>query len=156
MVRKSPKKPRKSKRKTYADDPVPRSLRLTFRYEGNYIELLRARRVSVVAPPSDTLGKLKPLTGFCFELLTARNRVLYRRFGENPIETSIEVPSGDVEKPFVRQAIEKPHGEFSLLVPVIDKAVKITLVSDAHHRKSAPMESVATFELTDLPFKESR
>lgn len=112
------------------DDPPRKSLRLTFRYEGDDVELISAKRVAMTPPPSEPLGVQEPRSGFCVELSTPRGRVLYRRFGTNPIQTSVEAPSDDPDRPFQRATVESPTGEFDVVVPDMEDAARLDLLGD--------------------------
>lgn len=147
------------------EEPYRRSLRLTFRYEGDQIELVRARRVAMTPPPSDSLGRVDPRSGFCVEVCTQRGRVLYRRFGASPIERSVEAPSDDPERPFQRALVDSPTGEFDIVVPDLEDAVRLDVLDDplpdptatraeraeAPPPGSAPAGRIATVDLRDLP-----
>ena len=147
------------------EEPYRRSLRLTFRYEGDQIELVRARRVAMTPPPSDSLGATDPRPGFCVEVCTQRGRVLYRRFDSSPIGRSVEAPSDDPERPFRRATVESPSGEFDVVVPDLDDAARLDVLDDplpdptatraeraaAPAPGSRPAERIASVDLRDLP-----
>jgi hypothetical protein len=139
-------------------EPPRRSLRLTFRYDGPNVELVAAKRVAMTPPPSDPLGKQEPRSGFCLELSTQRGRVLYRRFGINPIPTSVEAPSDDPERPFQRATVQAPSGEFDVVVPELEDAVRLELMGDvavegeeAFAAAARPAERIASVDLRELP-----
>lgn len=133
------------------DELPAESLKLTFRYEGDRIELVSSRRVAMLAPPSDSLGKQPPTTGFCCEVLTKRGRVLYRRFGDTPIQTSVEVPGESEDGTMMRAVVKSPKGEFTVIVPVLEKAERLSFVSDVFNEKPGPSRSIAAFSLRELP-----
>jgi len=152
----SGRKPKRSAKKDNLTDlplaePPKRSLRLRFRYEGGEVELVSARPVRMVPPPTDNLGPQEPQAGFCLELCTKRGKVLYRRFGANPIQTSVEVPGDDETQPLHRVALEEPRGEFDVVVPALDDAVRLDLFTDAFTEGYGPAECVASVDLLDLP-----
>lgn len=147
------------------EEPHRRSLRLTFRYEGDEVELVRARRVTMTAPPSDSVGRTDPRSGFCVEVCTQRGRVLYRRFGASPIERSVEAPSDDPERPFQRAEVDVPSGEFDIVVPDLDDAARLDVLDDplpsptatraeraaAPAPETRPSDRIASVDLRDLP-----
>lgn len=154
------KRPRDKRRPddSYPDDPPRKSLRLTFRYEGQSVHLVAAKRVAMAPPPSEPLRAQEPRSGFRLELSTQRGRVLYRRFGTNPIQTSVEAPSDDPDRPFQRATVTSPTGEFDVVVPDMEGAVRLDLVGGvlAKGKKTAAPEAgkavrIASVDLRDLP-----
>lgn len=138
------------------DERPGQALRLTFRYSGDEIALVEAERVQMLAPPSDRLGKLEDCSGFCCEVRSRRGRVLYRRFGADPIQRSIEVRTGSPEQPFVRQDIPEPSGEFDIVVPYIEDYATIALLSDGQRIEPGPMETVAVLTLEEILAKTEK
>jgi hypothetical protein len=143
---------------SYPDDPPRKSLRLTFRYEGQSVQLVAAKRVAMTPPPSEPLGAQEPRSGFRLELSTQRGRVLYRRFGTNPIQTSAEAPSDDPERPFQRVTVKSRTGEFDVVVPDMEGAVRLELLGDVSVEGTKPavpetrgVVRVASVDLRDLP-----
>ena len=149
------------------EEPPRRSLRLTFRYEGEDVELVKARRVAMTPPPSEPLSKLGPRSGFGVELCTQRGRVLYRRFDTSPIERSVEAPSDDPDRPFQRAMVESPSGEFDIVVPDLGEAARLDVLDDAltppaatraeraaaPAPESQPARRIASVDLRDLPIE---
>jgi hypothetical protein len=152
------------------EEPPRRSLRLRFRYDGDEIELIRARRVTMTPPPSERLGTMDERSGFRVELCTRRGRVLYRRSGTSPIERSVEAPSDDPDRPFQRTTVVEPSGEFEIVVPDLDDADRLDVLDDAlpgpqaakaaRERATAaqpqPAGRIASIDLRTLPITPRR
>lgn len=150
-IRNGKENSRKYNQSMNTDEFPNHSWRLTFLYDKGYMKMSSARHLEIIAPPSDKLGKLDPCTGFCCELRTVRGRVLYRRFGADPIKNNIEVYGGNSDDKFTKVDIEKPRVEFDILIPHIENASKIVLLGDASGNTSALMESILELDLGDLP-----
>jgi hypothetical protein len=94
--------------------------RLTFTYEDGSIKLLsRPRRVDMVAPASDPTEVEEAQTGFWYELRDGREHTLYRRTMQDLTDPTVEVRSGDPERPFMRKPAGALQRKFVVLVPDI-------------------------------------
>lgn len=106
-----------------------RSIRLTFEYEGENIELKKARRVNM-RPPAATdpsSESLEAVAGHFVELTDENRRSVYRQFVPPFIPRTLEVPTGDPERPFTVHPVEKPRGIFHVIVPDIAGAGNLAL-----------------------------
>jgi hypothetical protein len=95
------------------------TLRLTFAYEHGSIKLLDREEIDMVAPASEPIEAEGARSGFWFELHDARNRTLYRRTMQDLTDPTVEVRSGDPERPFKRVPAGEMRREFVVLVPEI-------------------------------------
>jgi hypothetical protein len=124
------------------------SLRLTFQYEHEHIELIDKKQFNIIALPS--IG-IKPEagknSGFWIELCDSDNRVIYYRVLHNPIPYTVESYSPD-QKIHIRQ-VESIKGKFEILIPDIPEATKILLYSSPLNleRSLEPAREIASFTL---------
>jgi hypothetical protein len=116
-----------------------RAIRLIFSYRGDDIRLESRESVEMTAMPSDAVEAPGAQAEFWAELQTADGRALYRRALQRPGRPSIEVPSGDPERPFERRDVEQPEGVFVLVVPDIE-AVQSLVVKEARRTEPEGME----------------
>jgi hypothetical protein len=119
--------------------PAARAMRLTFRFEGDDVVLVRQVDVDALPPPTEQTERRgeSELAGFWFELQDGAGRTVYRRTTEHPIRTRAEVPRGDGS--FVNQASIARSGSFSLLVPQVPDAREVVLFSSPLDAPDRPM-----------------
>jgi hypothetical protein len=124
---------------------TPRALRLGFTYQGGRVRLSSRQRVEVTTPPSDPTTGYGGESGFWYELRDADGRVLYRRVAESPIRFTVEVPVDDDlgASELARVPVPEPEGVFTLLVPDLEEARTLALVS-------SPLDPSVTDAATDL------
>jgi hypothetical protein len=108
--------------------------RLTFAYDGETFTLKSTRRLvkrvpAGTAPGADTAGRFVELRG-------PERKVMYRRRITHITPDTIEFPTGDAEQPFGRGRPRK-YREVSLLVPALDQARSVAIVSAG----KAPMDA---------------
>jgi hypothetical protein len=133
-----------------------RSVRLTFAYEGSDIKLVSQEPVEMIAPPSDEVAPAQTVNGFWFQLENAKGAALYKRVAHPPIRYDREVFSPEGEHSVARVPVEKPSGVFTVVMPDIQEADKVTLHGGAHspaHPQGTPglvgnvPQPVASFKL---------
>jgi hypothetical protein len=95
------------------------TLRLKFAYEDGSVRLLSRQKVDMVVPASEPTEAEGARAGFWFELRDAGGRTLYRRTMQDPTDPTVEVRSGDPERPFMRVPAGALRREFVVLVPEI-------------------------------------
>lgn len=124
-------------------------LRLTFSYRGQDIELVSTQSVDMRVPPADALTWDEKSSGFWVVLRDGNGRPLYRRITNDPIRTSVEVPSDDPKRPLARHELASPEGVFVLLVPDLPQARTVVLFSSpgTQERSAAAAREIASFEL---------
>ena len=140
------------------------ALRLTFRVDGDEIELIDQERVAMAVLPSEDLDQVGPRSGFWHELQDQDGTPLYRRTMGDPLPRQVEVPTGSPEQPLSWREVERPVAVFSVVVPdvpegrsVVFRASRPESVEDvsrvppelAMHRRAFEAGEVARFELQD-------
>ncbi len=109
-----------------------RSIRLTFSYEGSQVRLVSRQILDKRPPSSDPLldpQKDAPQSGFWIELRDREDRAVYRKIMHNPIELSVETISEDSERTFTRQPISEPRGTFFSVIPNLEEAESVVILS---------------------------
>ncbi len=104
------------------------SVRLIFSYDGDEVRLESRQPVEMLVPPSDPLEGFENQTGFWTEVRDAQGSVLHRRILHDPVRRDVEVFSPDPERSIARVPIERPHGAFALLVPLVPGADHVVLM----------------------------
>jgi hypothetical protein len=111
----------------------PTALRLTFAYEGDRVSLESRQEVDMVPLPSDTdvpedaEGARVAQIGVRLALVDPEGRILYERVTRDLIPDSIEVPTGDPERPLSRQTIGQTRGTFEIVIPLLEGAHELVL-----------------------------
>jgi hypothetical protein len=105
------------------------AIRLVFAYQGADVQLVDRQPVDQYVPPSDELDDLRGQSGFWYELRDANGAPLYRLSIGNPVAYETEIVTGDPANPIVRAPVPEPSGDFSLVVPVLEGAQSVALVS---------------------------
>jgi hypothetical protein len=115
------------------DEATPSAVRLTFVFEGDRLALESRQEVDMTPLPSDTDLEEAPERervaelGFRIDLVNTDGRVLYRRAARHLIPESLEMPTGDVERPLARQAVDQAEGSFDVVVPIVEGAQEAVL-----------------------------
>jgi hypothetical protein len=134
------------------------TLRLTFSYQGNQVQLISRQSVEMISPPSDPVVGEEGQTGFWYELRDSQDRILYRRAINNPIEFEVEVRTGDPERPLARERVTDPQGIFVLLMPDLAEARTLVIFSSPLEPEAAiaiaPARELTRFDLTQNPESE--
>jgi hypothetical protein len=139
------KKPRSASLKAKPN----RAVRLTFEYDGDKVRLVRRTPLDKVPPPSDPTEGYEGQSGSWLELRDARGRVIHRQVLHHPIKHDVEVFSGDPGHPFVRHMLDKPTGDFDVIVPEYEAPHSAVLFHSTHERgiPSGPSQEFARFTL---------
>jgi len=129
--------------------PGGRALRLTFRYEGDRVELVSSQPVEMLLPPSHAVDEGEGQSGFWFTLRAADDRPVYRRVTHSPIRRDVEVFSPEPGENIRRVPVDRPSGTFVLLVPDVEDARVLTLHDSAGEARAlaGPAREIARFEL---------
>lgn len=140
--------------KSFSATEVPvesrnRSWRLTFSYEGRYLQLVSLQSIGMRSPPSVPLTMEEDQSGFWYELQDKNRGVLYRYVIYNPIRIEAEIFSNDPSVPMRRVKIKNPRGTFQLLAPQIDEADSLVLFSSPlePEHSGEPARELARFDL---------
>jgi hypothetical protein len=106
-------------------------VRLTFTYEDDEIRLASQQPVEMIAPPTDALYGYEGEQGFWIEVCNGQDETLYRQVMQAPFRQDVEIFSPDPEQSIARIPAEKPSGIFTVLVPDLDGADHVVLMSSA-------------------------
>jgi hypothetical protein len=135
-------------------EPKPsKALRLIFRFEGKDVRLVSQTPVEKILPPTDPLSEYEGEQGFWVEVRSRQDETLHRRVMHDPLQQDLEVFSPDSERSVFRAPVETPSGIFTVLVPDLDEADHVALMSStttARGREAAaggPATELARFSL---------
>ena len=128
-----------------------RALRLTFRYEGDRIELVSRQPVEMTLPPSHPLEEAEGQSGFWFTVRGRDGQPLYRRVMHPPIRTDAEVFSPQPTQNIKRVPVSRPSGTFVLVVPDLEAAETVTLHMHPlePEAQALPAREIGRFELRE-------
>lgn len=124
------------------------SLRLTFRFDGRQVELVRRERLRKVAPGTTpdrpSAGKN---SGAWVELVDRSGRVLFHRLLRDPLQTRAEHHSPDGR--ITLHVREPESGQFSVIVPEIPDATEVVLYASPtdHERMHEPASALGRFPI---------
>lgn len=107
-----------------AEPPPGYAWRLTFRYDGDSVELISRERVAMIPPPPD------PETGearFRVELRDGGDQPVFSQRLDNPVSHEREVFSDDPERPIRHVHVDEPKGAFQVIVPDHPDAADLVL-----------------------------
>jgi hypothetical protein len=124
------------------------ALRLMFDYEGRKVNLRSAQPVTMRVPASDRTDEYEKQSGTWIEVRDTRDRVLYRKLLHDPLQTSLEVPSGDPVRTFTRVVAPEARGAFSVVIPELAEAAMLVLWASPRDQPARPAEIVGQFPLT--------
>src|SRR5690348_7454834 len=114
----------------YKEDVAHRqALRLTFSFDGPHIQLILREPVEMTLPPSAPITGEPLGTAFWFEIHGAEGSPLYRRAHRHPLDPTVEVPTGNPERPLAHVDSRRMSGTFTLLVPELAGAQSVVLYS---------------------------
>jgi hypothetical protein len=125
-----------------------RAVRLKFTYEGDEVRLVSQQPVEMIVPPTDALSGYEGEQGFWVEVRNGQDKALHRRVMDDPLRQDVEVFSPDPEQSIVRTPVEKPSGVFTVLVPDLEEADHIALMTSA--APSIQRETAARGPATEL------
>jgi hypothetical protein len=125
--------------------------RLTFRYEGERVELVQRDLLRMIAPP--TVGappEHGKSGGTWIELQDQRGQTVAHRVLHDPFERFAEHHSPDGRIEHVERPVER--GEFDVLVPALPEAVTVSVWSSPLRgkRQSDVAKEIAKFALRDM------
>jgi hypothetical protein len=106
-----------------------RAIRFVFEYDGDEVRLVSRQYVEALAPASHSLESQEGQQGFWVELRSADGGALYRQLLHDPMPRDVEVFSDDPEQSIARVPVERPTGVFFVLVPVLEGADHLAVVS---------------------------
>jgi len=122
--------------------------RLTFRYDGDRIELVSDQTVMMTVPRPEPGDAAPPHGALSFVMRDDQDQPLARVVHVSPLAHDAEVFPPPGESP-QRVPVAQPKGAFTVLVPDVPGAQKIELIGpplkpDAHHE---PPQRLGTFPL---------
>ena len=128
------------------------TLRVTFAYRGEKIELAGSRRVRMIAPPPVAAAPEKGQSGYWFEVRDAAGKLLFHRAVHNPVRVDVEVFANDRKQSITRVPIAEPHGEFEVLVPDLPAAASFVLHGPPANveMQGAPAQPLVTLGFDEL------
>lgn len=132
-----------------------RAVRLRFQYDGDAVKLVGRTPLDKVPPASDPIQGYEGQSGSWLEVRDASGRVVHRQVLHHPIKHDVEVFSGDPNRPFVRQMLDEPTGDFDVIVPEYQAPHSAVLFHSTHERgvPSGPSREFARFDLGTQPRK---
>ena len=128
----------------------PAAVRLTFRYDGEDVQLLSLRRVRKVLSPSETRENWQDRLGSWTEVRDADGKTLDRRVLNDPVPTDAEVFPEGLGEPITRVPLDRPSGVFSVLVPDLEGADYVSLMRSTSTDREA---FVGPSEVIRVPLK---
>lgn len=117
------------------------------------MQLILMESIEMIVPPSVEITSQPPGAEFWYELQDSKETPLYRRVQRNPLDPSVEILTGNPERPLARRNSARTKGEFTLLVPSLPRAQSVVLYEwspppDAVQRDAAPSPAeIARFSL---------
>lgn len=108
---------------------MPKSLRLTFAYEGDDVRLVSRQEVDAIPPASDDIAD--GAEGFWIEVRSDQDEPVHRRVMEDPLRSDVEVFSLEPDRSLARASVERLSGSFSVLVPHLPDATEVALFSSS-------------------------
>jgi hypothetical protein len=114
------------------------SMRLTFSYDGDDVQLLSRQKVAMIPPPSDPTDELNNANGFWLDVKDTSGITLYRRVMHPAVRTDSEVFSNDPAQTIHRTPIDEPKGTFTIVIPNISGADSLSL----HRGLAKPLGAV--------------
>jgi hypothetical protein len=115
----------------YAMPAAPRAVRLTFTYEGDEISLISRQPVEMVVMPTDPISGREVEVGSWVEVRNHQETTLYRRVMPQLFRRDVEVFSPDPQASISRSPQEAATGQFSVIVPELEQADHVVLLSSA-------------------------
>ena len=104
--------------------------------------------IEMIVPPSLEITSQPPGAEFWYELQDGTRTPLYRRVQRNPLDSSVEVRTGNPERPLAHVDSGRAEGEFTLLVPSLPQARSVVL-----YEWSLPEDAVQR-DLPPVPIRD--
>jgi hypothetical protein len=113
------------------EGPPRRAIRLVFEYEGENVRLVSLARIEKVLPETEQSADALEFRGTWSEVRSADGATLDRRVLVDPMPRDIEVFPEQLGEEISREPLEQPAGVFTLLVPDIDGADHVAVLSNS-------------------------
>jgi hypothetical protein len=111
--------------------PPPRAIRLVFEYEGDDVRLVSQLRIEKALPQPDQSADALEFRGTWSEVRDAAGATLDRRVLVDPMPRDAEVFPERLGEEISRQPIERPSGVFTVLVPDVEGADHVAVLSNS-------------------------
>jgi hypothetical protein len=119
----------------FRDEPdeqqPPAAIRLVFEYEGDDVRLVSQSRIQKVLPRADQSADALAFRGTWSEIRDAAGATLDRRVLVDPMPRDAEVFPERLGEEISRQPIERPSGVFTVLVPDVEGADHVAVLSNS-------------------------
>ena len=114
------------------EEPPPRrAIRLVFEYEGDQVRLVSRSRIEKVLPQTDQSADALDFRGTWSEVRDAGGALLDRRVLVDPMPRDAEVFPEQLGAEIHREPPERPSGVFTLLVPDVEGADHVAVLSNS-------------------------
>jgi hypothetical protein len=113
------------------EPPHRRAIRLVFAYDGDQVRLVSRTRIEKVLPQTDQSADALDFRGTWSEVRDAGGALLDRRVLVDPMPRDAEVFPEQLDGEISRQPLERPTGVFTLLVPDVDGADHVAVLSNS-------------------------
>jgi hypothetical protein len=111
--------------------PPGRAIRLVFAYDGDEVRLVSQARIEKVLPETGQPADALESRGTWSEVRDAGGATLDRRVLVDPMPRDAEVFPEHLGEEISREPLEHPRGVFTLLVPDIDGADHVAVLSNS-------------------------
>jgi hypothetical protein len=119
----------------FRDEPdeqhPPTAIRLVFEYQGDDVRLVSQSRIEKVLPQVDQSADALEFRGTWSEVRDAAGATLDRRVLVDPMPRDAEVFPEQLGEEISRQPIERPSGVFTVLVPDVEGADHVAVLSNS-------------------------
>lgn len=113
------------------EPPQRRAIRLVFAYEGDRVRLVSQSRIEKVLPLTDQSADALDFRGTWSEVRDSAGALLDRRVLVDPMPRDAEVFPEQLDGEISRQPLERPTGVFTVLVPDVDGADHVAVLSNS-------------------------
>jgi hypothetical protein len=129
------------------EEPPQRAIRLVFEYEGDEVRLVSQARIEKVLPQTDQSADALDFRGTWSEVRDADGATLDRRILVDPVPRDAEVFPEQLGEEIRREPLEHPSGVFTLLVPDLDGADHVAVLSNSPGQAGVRAADVEPTEL---------
>jgi hypothetical protein len=132
----------------FEQEPPPRgAIRLVFEYEGDTVRLVSQARLQKVLPQTDQSADALAFQGTWSEVRDAGGATLDRRVLVDPMPRDAEVFPERLGEEISREPLERPSGVFTVLVPDLEGADHVAVLSNSPGQAGVRTAEVAPTEL---------
>ena len=113
------------------EEPPPRAIRLVFEYDGDDVRLVSQARIDKVLPQTDQSADATSYRGTWSEVRDGDGVTLDRRVLVDPMPRDAEVFPEQLGAEISREPLDRPSGVFTLLVPDLEGADHVAVLSNS-------------------------